>query len=143
MFGISEFVSVHTFQHVIPSCTFSILTPILAQSSSVRALTYTTQVRSGGSQVIVGNRNHRAEPVSVLRRAPTLTDEQRQQRVGIRALSSIRALAAEREGETPGKLRARPSSSLASFPPESPTTGFDMLQHGQTVGYANTVFGST
>ena len=35
-----------------------------------RALTYTTRVRSGGSQVYVGNRNHRAEPVSVLRRAP-------------------------------------------------------------------------
>ena len=31
--------------------------------------------------------NHRAEPVAVLRRAPTLTDEQRQQRVGSRALS--------------------------------------------------------
>ena len=44
-----------------------------------------TQVRSSGSQVFVGNRNHRAEPLPVLRRAPTLTDEQRQQRVGIRA----------------------------------------------------------
>ena len=49
---------------------FSILTPILAQGSFVRALTYTTQVRSGGSQVFVGNRNHRAEPLPVLRRAP-------------------------------------------------------------------------
>ena len=28
-----------------------------------------------------------AEPVPVLRRAPTLSDEQRQQRVGLRALS--------------------------------------------------------
>ena len=72
---------------IFSSCTLSILTPILAQGSSIRALTYTTQVRSGGSQVFVGNRNHRAEPVSVLRRAPTLTDEQRQQRVGSRALS--------------------------------------------------------
>ena len=67
-------------------CTFSILTPIHAQRSSIRALTYTTQVRSGGSQVFVGYRNHRAEPVAVLRRAPTLTDEQRQQRVGSKAL---------------------------------------------------------
>ena len=58
----------------------------LAQGSSNRALTYTTQVRSGGSQVFVGYGNHRAEPVAVLRRAPTLTDEQRQQRVGKRAL---------------------------------------------------------
>ena len=32
---------------------YSILTPILAQGSSIRALTYTTQVRSGGSQVFV------------------------------------------------------------------------------------------
>ena len=45
---------------------FSILTPMLGQSTTVRALTYTTQVRSGGSRVFVGNRNHRAEPVSVL-----------------------------------------------------------------------------
>ena len=64
----------------------------LARSSSIRALTYTTQVRSSGSQVFVGNRNHRAEPVSALRRAPTLTDEQRQQRVGTRALSSSELL---------------------------------------------------
>ena len=69
------------------SCTFSVLTAILAQGSSNRALTYTTQVRSGGSQVFVGYGNHRAEPVAVLRRAPTLTDEQGQQRVGSRALS--------------------------------------------------------
>ena len=73
-------------ENVCQSCTFSILTPIHAQRSSIRALTYTTQVRSSGSQVFVGYRNHRAEPVAVLRRAPTLTDEQRQQRVGSRAL---------------------------------------------------------
>ena len=73
---------------VIESCTFSILTPILAQGSSIRALTHTTQVRSGGSQVFVGYGNHRAEPVAVLKRAPTLSDEQRQQRVGSRALST-------------------------------------------------------
>ena len=60
---------------------------MLAQRSTVRALTYTTQVRSGASQVFVGYRNHRAESVAVLRRAPTLTGEQRQQRVGLRALS--------------------------------------------------------
>ena len=87
-------------QHYFPchpclcsSCTFSILTPILARSSSIGTLTYTTQVRSGGSQVFVGYRNHRAEPVAVLRRAPTLTDEQRQQRVGSRALSPSKHLA--------------------------------------------------
>ena len=71
-----------------------------------RALTYTTRVRNNGSQVYVGNWNHRAEPDLVLRRAPTLTDEQRQQRVGSRALS-VQALAA---GETSGKLRARPTA---------------------------------
>ena len=68
-------------------CNFSILTPLLTQRSLVRALTYTTQVRSGGSQVFVGYGNHRAEPFAVLRRVPTLTDEQRQQRVGIRSPS--------------------------------------------------------
>ena len=67
---------------------FSVLTPMLAQSSSIRALTYTTQVRSSGSQVYVGNTNHRVERLLALRRAPTLTDEKRQQRVGIRALSA-------------------------------------------------------
>ena len=77
----------HATRAFVREPTFSILTPILAQGSSNRALTYTTQVRSGGSQVFVGYGNHRAEPVAELRRAPTLTDEQRQQRVGIRALS--------------------------------------------------------
>ena len=42
----------------------------LTWSSSIRTHTSATQVRSSGSQVYVGNRNHRAEPVSVLRRAP-------------------------------------------------------------------------
>ena len=37
---------------------------------STHALTYTSHVRSSGSQVCVGNRNHRAKPVLVLRRAP-------------------------------------------------------------------------
>ena len=60
---------------------------MLAQCSSIQAVTYITQVRSRGSQVFVGNKNHWAEPDPVLRRAPTLTDEQRQQRVGLRALS--------------------------------------------------------
>ena len=54
---------------------FSVLTSML------------TQVKSSGSQVCVGNRSHRAEPIPVLRRAPTLSDEQGQQRVGVRALS--------------------------------------------------------
>ena len=49
---------------------FSVLTPMLAHCSTVLALTHTTQVRSSGSQVYVGNRNHRAEPLPVLRRAP-------------------------------------------------------------------------
>ena len=73
--------------HTHTELHFSVLTPMLAQCSSILALTYTTQVRSSGSQVCVGNRNHRAEPLPVLRRAPTLTDEQRQQRVGLGALS--------------------------------------------------------
>ena len=84
--GSSRF---NQFHHFLPHRMLHIFRPDtkLARSSSIRALTYTTQVRSSGSQVFVGNRNHRAEPVSVLRRAPTLTDEQRQQRVGSRAFS--------------------------------------------------------
>ena len=54
-------------------------------------------------QVCVGNRNHRTEPVPVLRRAPTLSDEQRQQSVSLRALSPSEHLpkcAKERPGES-------------------------------------------
>ena len=66
--------------------------------------------------------NHRAEPVSVLRRAPTVTDEQHQQRVGSRALSPSELWTAERGGETPGKLRIQTFSwSSPSCPRESPT----------------------
>ena len=36
-------------------------------------------------------------------------DEQRQQTCWLKSPLSVRALAAELEGETPGKLRARPS----------------------------------
>ena len=114
---------------------FSILTPILAQGSSIRALTYTTQVRSGGSQVCVGNKSHRAEPVSVLRRAPTLTDEQRQQRVGSRA--SLRPSSCRRaRRRDPGKAKDSTFQGPSSCPRESPSTGFDFestrSNHGKT-----------
>ena len=56
----------HATRAFVRVAHLSILTPILAQGSSIRALTYTTQVRSSGSQVFVGYRNHRAEPVAVL-----------------------------------------------------------------------------
>ena len=124
------------FCGVVVCCTFSILTPILAQGSSIRALTYTTQVTSGGSQVFVGYGNHRAEPIAVLRRAPTHTDDQRQQRVGLRALSPSELLTAELEGETPGKPRIRLSKAHPAVPLESPSTGFDFgstrSNHGKT-----------
>ena len=109
---------------------FSILTPMLAQSSTVRALTYTTQVRSGGSQVFVGYRNHRAEPIAVLRLAPTLTDEQRHQRVGSRALppSELWPQSAK-EGVRESQGLDRPRSRLLS--PGKLNTGF---AHGQTIG---------
>ena len=77
-----------------------------ARSKLVNSRTHLQyQVRSSGSQVFVGNRNHRAEPISVLRRAPTLTDEQRQQRVGLRAFSPSELLpqsAKERPRESSG-----------------------------------------
>ena len=96
---------------------------MLAQSSSIRALTYTTQVRSSGSQVFVGNRNHREEPLPVLRRAPTLTDEQRQQRVGLRALSPSDIL--------PQSAKERPRES----------SGFDLSRSIQlSPGKLDTVF---
>ena len=91
---------------------FSVLTSMLAQCSSMLTLTYTTQVRSSGSQVCVGNRNHRADPVPVLRRAPTLSDEQRQQRVGLRALSPSEHLpkcAKERPRESQGDIQGSPA----------------------------------
>ena len=44
-------------------------------------------------------------PIFVLRRAPTLSDEQRQQRVGRKSSLSVRALAEVRERETSEKLR--------------------------------------
>ena len=97
---------------------------MLAQCSSILALTYTTQVRSSGSQVCVGNRNHRAEPVPVLRRAPTLTDEQRQQRVGLRALSPSELLP-KCAKERPGKAKDSTFQGPSSHPRESPSTGFD------------------
>ena len=64
------------------------------------------RVRNSGSQVFVGNRNHRAEPVPVLRRALTLTDEQGQQHVGLRALPPSEHLpkcAKEDPGRTMGQ----------------------------------------
>ena len=58
--------------------------------------------------VFVGYRNHRAEPVSVLRRAPTLTDEQRQQRVGIRALSLRPSTCRSARRRDTGEAKDRP-----------------------------------
>ena len=79
----------------------------------------------------------------MLRRAPTLTDEQRQQRVGSRALS-VRALAAELEGETPGKLRIRPSKAHPAVPGNARLQGLISNPHGQTMGKpANAALGST
>ena len=118
---------------------FSILTPMLAQSSTDRALTHTTQVRSGGSQVFVGYGNHRAEPVAVLRRAPTLTDEQRQQRVDSRALPPSELWpqsAKEGVRESQGLDRAR--SCLLS--PGKLNKGFDFVPHGQTNGTLQTQY---
>ena len=83
---------------------------------NTHTLTYTTQLRSSGSQVYVGNNSHRAEPLPVLRRAPTLSDEQRQQRVGIR-------LAEVREGET-GKAKV---TRLTSRPQESSTQSLTLF----------------
>ena len=70
----------------------------------------------------------------MLRRAPTLTDEQRQQRVGSRALSPLRALAAELEGETAGKLGIRPSKVHPAVPGKAHLQGLISNPHGQTMG---------
>ena len=120
-------------------CTFSILTPVHAQRSSFRALTYTTQVRSSGSQVFVGYRNHRAEPVAVLRRAPTLTDEQRQQRVGSRALPPSELWPQSlKERHRKSQWLDRPRSCLLS--PGKLNTGFDFVPHGQNIGTLQTLY---
>ena len=125
---------------LLMSCTFSILTPVHAQRSSIRALTYTTQVRSSASQVFVGYGNHRAEPDAVLRRAPTLSDEQGQQRVGSRALSPSELWPQGSKERTPGKLRNLTLSGPSSCPRESPTN----FPYGETMGKpANAVNGST
>ena len=117
------------------SCTFSILTPLLAQ----RIVRSRTHLRSGGSQVIVGYGNHRAEPVAVLRRAPTLTDEQRQQRVGSRALPPSE-LWPQSSKEGSGKAKGSTVRGLASCPRESPIN----FPYGQTMGKpANAEYGST
>ena len=57
---------------------------------------------------------------------------------------SLRALAAEREGETPGRLRIRPSKVHPAVTGKAHLQGLISNQHGQTMGNpANAVFGST
>ena len=132
-------ISLPIFPSSFESWTFSILTPIHAQRSSIRALTCTTQVRSSGSQVFVGYRNHRAEPVAVLRRTPILTDEQRQQRVGSRALApSDLWPQSAKEGVRESQGLDRPRSCLLS--PGKLNTRFDFVPHGQTIGTLQTLY---
>ena len=77
-------------------------------SCHLRSLSPTLPVSEAVAPGVRGKQEPTAQrPLPVLRRAPTLSDEQRQQRVGLRALSPVRAVAEEREGETPGKLRIR------------------------------------
>ena len=98
------------------------------------------QVRSSGSQVFVGYRNHRAEPVAVLRRAPTSRMSSANNVLAQEPSLSVRALAAEREGETPGKLRIRPSQ----VHPAVTWKARHSSPCGQTIGKpANAAFGST
>ena len=113
---------------------------MLAQCSSIQAITYTTQVRSSGSQVYVENKNHRAEPDPVLRRAPTLTDEQRQLRVGLRCPLSIRALAGQLEGKTSGKLKIRPSKAQTAVLEKARLQGLISNPHGQTMENLQTLY---
>ena len=89
--------------------------------------------------VFVGEGNHRAEPVAVLRRAPTLTDEQRQQRVCSRAFppSELRPQSAK-EGVRESQGLDRPRSCLLS--PGKLNTGFDFVPHGQTIGTLQTLY---
>ena len=91
---------------------------ILARSSSIRALTCTTQVRSSGSQVFVGNRNHRAEPVLVLRRAPMNPSSDVFPRTPInrQGASFFRPRARRRD---PGKAKDLTFSGPSSCPRES------------------------
>ena len=101
---------------------------ILAQASSNRAHTNTTQVRSGGSQVIVGKGNQRAEPVAVLQRAPTLTAEQ----PSLRQSSDRRA------------RRRDPGNAPSAVHPAVPGKARHSFPYGQTIGKpANAVNGST
>ena len=140
--------AVWTLQHYVPchpclcsSCTYSILTPVHAQRSSIRAPTYTTQVRSSGSQVFVGYGNHRAEPDTVLRRGPTATDEQRQQRVGSRALSPSELWpqsAKERPWESSG-YDLRRSIQLSPGKPDTVLHTVKPLKNQQTLLWIHVV----
>ena len=79
----------------------------------------------------LGNRNHRAEPVPVLRRAPTLSDEQRQQRVGLRALPPSEHLPKCANKRDPGKAKDSTFQGPSSCPRESPITVFHTVKPGK------------
>ena len=100
-----------------------------------------TRVRSSGSQVCDGNRNHRAETLPVLRRAPTLSDEKRQQCLGLRALSLSPSSCRSARRRDPGKAKV---SALhvptTSRPRESPSQGLISFPHGQTIGNMQTLY---
>ena len=79
----------------------------------------------------MGNRNHSAEPVPVLRRAPTLTDEQRQQRVGSRALSPSE-LWSQSSKERPREASRIDILRSIQLSPGKPDTIFLRSNHGKT-----------
>ena len=100
--------------------------------------------RFSGSQVCVGHWNPRAEPILVLRRAPTFSYEKRQQRVGQRALSrsdpllrSVKERPRESERWT---VKESTFQDPSSHPQESPTQGLISYPHGQTVGDLQTLY---
>ena len=101
---------------------------------STVTLTSSTHVRSGGSLECVGNRNHRAEPLPVLRRAPTLSDEKQPTPCWPKSPLSFRAHTEVRAGKTPGKLRFRRSTALPAVPGKARPQGSILYPHGQTMG---------
>ena len=128
---------------VLECCTFSILTPILAQGSSIAhspthteseavAPRYTwetgttTQSPSRCSAVLPSSRMSSAN--TVLAQEPSL-----------RPSSSRRA-----RRRDPGKLRIRPSQVHPAVPGKARLQGLILNPHGQTMGKpANVVLGST
>ena len=89
---------------IILCCTFSILTPMPAQSSTVRALTSLPKSEAVAPRCSCSHPHGRAAPTTCRLKSP----------------QSVRALAAELEGENPRKAKKLTFSGSSSCHRESP-----------------------